>query len=297
MTVTLGKEARASFTTDFMSALTDRTVLLDPLGRVSCLSEAPALITLQTTASQTLLRPGISYTNLCRRAQAAGLEGAETAAESVAAVLRGTRLYARFELRERGRVLEVQVNPLQAESGAVVTHRDITAQEAQLAELQRLAYRDSLTGLTNRNYFFQEAENRLKLAQRTGDAVALVYLDLDNFKGVNDGHGHAAGDAILKVVGERLQRLTRASDLLARLGGDEFVFLLQGVSESGVTALVRRVRHTLRQPVMLAGTELHLEVSVGAALFPELEGEKLEGDIKALLAKADQAMYQVKRSG
>ena len=186
------------------------------------------------------------------------------------------------------------MSPLQTGSGAVVVHREVTATTtvtaARLSELRRLAYHDSLTGLNNRNHFFQQVDSRLSAARRAGHAVALVYLDLDGFKEVNDSHGHAVGDTVLRVVGGRLQRLVRPYDLVARLGGDEFAFFLADVTEAEVAGLVRRIRQALRQPVALAGTELHLGVSVGSARFSEVSE-----DITTLLAKADRAMYDIKQ--
>ena len=281
--------ARARFAPDFVDALADRVVLLDRVGRVTCVSEAPAVVTLQSLAPQTLLRPGVGYVALCRRAEAAGLDAAGAVAEGVAALLWGIRPDVRIELEHGGRCLELQASLLQTGGGAVVVHRDISGAAARRRELLELAYSDTLTGLNNRHYFLREAESHLQRAQRSGGGAALVFLDLDGFKQVNDTHGHAVGDAVLKIMGARLQGLLRAGDLLARLGGDEFVFLVQVKCAQEVERLIERIRHTLRQPVALDSLELRLEVSVGAALL-----NQAGGDVAALLERADRAMYAVK---
>ncbi len=282
-----GGTAAPDFVTNFLSVLADRVVLLDVAGRVTCLSEAPPLVT-QGVAAPTLLRPGVSYLALCRRAEAAGLAAAGRVADGVTAVLRGTRPDVRIELAGEP-ALELQATPLQTGLGAAVIHCNVTAAAARLAELHRLAYSDSLTGLNNRRYFLQEADNYLRGVRRDDRGAVLVFLDLDGFKEVNDGHGHATGDALLKIMGARLRGLLRSGDLLARLGGDEFAFLVQVSGEREVEALLERIRHTLRQPVMLDGAELRLEVSVGAALASTAD------DLTGLLEQADRAMYAAKR--
>ena len=284
------------FVEAFLSGLADRVVLLDPDGCVTHLSETATLITLRTAAAQTLFRPGVSYLDLCRRAELAGLAAAKNIGESVLAVLRGSRPEVRLELSSPldGRLLELQVNPLQT-GGAVVVHRDVTGTAARLLELHQLAYSDALTGLTNRTYFFEEAERRLALAQQAGRTAAFLYLDLDGFKNVNDTLGHTVGDTVLKIVGARLQGLVRSGDLLARLGGDEFAFFLQTASHKGVAGLVKRIHQVLRQPVVLDGAELQLGVSVGVALSHVGNGAGDTADLATLLNAADRAMYAVKQ--
>ena len=315
--------AAPDFITDFLAALADRVVMLDAVGRVTSLSEAPTAAT-PTMASQTLLRPGLGYVALCRRAEAAGLAAAGAVADAVTALLWGTRPDVQLELQHPARCLELQATLLQTGPGAVLVHRDTTAAAARLRELRELAYSDTLTGLHNRHYFFREAGTYLRGARQDGCGAALVYLDLDGFKLVNDTYGHAVGDEVLAIMGARLRGLLRSGDLLARLGGDEFVFLVRVENARAVESLVERVRHTLRQPVALGGVELRLSVSVGTALASEsgdaafdttafdttaldtaaldttafdtaVSGNATPDDVAALLETADRAMYAAKR--
>ncbi|CAN5865452.1 hypothetical protein BH24DEI2_BH24DEI2_09680 [soil metagenome] len=152
------------FVEGFLSALADRVVILDRDGRVTCVSEAATLdlpptlaasaptlaASAPTLAAPTLLRPGVSYPDLCRRAEAAGFVPAGTAAAGVTALLQGKRPDLRLELTVAGRVLELQASSLQTGGGAVVVHRDITLAAARLREMRKLAYSDALTGLNNR---------------------------------------------------------------------------------------------------------------------------------------------------
>ena len=294
--VNAGRRAEAAvpdFVPDFLAALADRVVMLDAVGRVTSLSEAPTAAT-PTMASQTLLRPGMGYVALCRRAEAAGLAAAGAVADAVTALLWGTRPDVQLELQHPARCLEVQATPLQTGPGAVLVHRDMTAASVRLRELRDLAYSDTLTGLHNRHYFFQKAGTHLQGARQDGCGVALVYLDLNGFKLVNDTYGHAVGDEVLAIMGARLRGLLRSGDLLARLGGDEFAFLVRVEDVRAVERLTERIRRTLRQPVALNGAELHLSVSVGTALAPE-SGDAGPDDVAALLETADRAMYAAKR--
>ena len=148
--------------------------------------------------------------------------------------------------------------------------------------LRRLAFEDSLTGLPNRSLF----EQRIADTLAAGDPAVVAFLDLDDFKRVNDSLGHAAGDRLLEICGERLRKALRAGDLVARLGGDEFAILARDVAD--VDALVERLFDVLAAPVMLEGKRLHLRASIGIASTDT-------GD--DLLRNADLAMYAAKAAG
>jgi diguanylate cyclase (GGDEF)-like protein len=180
--------------------------------------------------------------------------------------------------------------------------RDITAQKLAEEEVARLAYHDALTGLPNRAMFEEHLQLALARARRAAKAVAVLYLDLDNFKTVNDSLGHEAGDRLLKQVGERMRAAARESDLVARQGGDEFLVLLSDLprrSEGGVpdalegaVTAARRIAGLFSQPFDLGDAVLHATASIGIAVYP-FHGE----DSTELLARADAAMYQGKWSG
>lgn len=173
--------------------------------------------------------------------------------------------------------------------GVLIAQRDVTAQTALEADLVERANYDYLTGLANRRFFLLEGAHMLALARRHGWQAALVYLDVDEFKTINDDYGHATGDKVLSRVSARLRRHTRESDLLARIGGDEFVLLLAKVSTAEVTRVVQLLRRSLARPVLVGERAIDAHASFGVAHHPR-DGTTLD----ALLAHADQAMYRAK---
>jgi diguanylate cyclase (GGDEF)-like protein/PAS domain S-box-containing protein len=160
-------------------------------------------------------------------------------------------------------------------------------------ELARQARIDALTGLLNRRSFLAEIERRLRAICRAGRCASLVYLDLDNFKPINDRRGHAEGDALLRALGEQLNRTTRASDLAARLGGDEFALWLEEADEHGARAKAAALLALARElEPRSAAAELKLGFSIGIAVFDSAVEETAE----SLIERADQAMYAAKRA-
>lgn len=174
---------------------------------------------------------------------------------------------------------------------------DRAALQSQREELARLAHFDALTGLPNRRLLEDRLNLALARARRNASLLALCYLDLDNFKPINDQLGHAAGDRFLIEIGQRLQQGLRADDTVARLGGDEFVLLLTDLEhdEAWPNAL-HRILERLRQPVAIDGHEVASSASVGVVLFKGAPGEQ-SADPDSLLRQADQAMYQAKQEG
>ncbi len=159
--------------------------------------------------------------------------------------------------------------------------------------LGTLAFYDALTGLPNRVLFDDRVEQTLIAAKRHGQRFALMFFDLDDFKDVNDRHGHAAGDELLRVVAHRLQAVARESDTVARHGGDEFVALQRFVrSSQDAMRLARRINETLRQPVAVDDLILAVSASIGVAIYPDHGTTARE-----LLAHADAALYRAKHGG
>jgi diguanylate cyclase (GGDEF)-like protein len=155
---------------------------------------------------------------------------------------------------------------------------------------EHLAFHDSLTDLPNRILFHDRAAQAIEGAKRTGECVALMLLDLDRFKEINDTLGHHNGDLLLKQIAERLRAELRGSDSVARLGGDEFGVLLSTVSDSASALSVgKKVRQLLHQPLTLQGITLDLDTSIGVAIYPD-HGQ----DVETLLQRADIAMYIAK---
>jgi diguanylate cyclase (GGDEF)-like protein/PAS domain S-box-containing protein len=199
---------------------------------------------------------------------------------------------------ERGReryVLEIVGSNLTGDpavQGLALNFRDITERKALEEQLRQLAFHDSLTLLANRSLFRDRVQHALALAQRGRYQVAVMFLDLDNFKNVNDTLGHDAGDQLLQAVAQRLVKSTRSSDTVARLGGDEFAILVEGqATATEVDGLAALLIERLDQPFALSATEVHVSASIGVAFSTP------ESSADALLSKADIAMYHAKAGG
>ncbi len=174
----------------------------------------------------------------------------------------------------------------------VLTVTDITEQKRTQAALEHRAFHDTLTGLANRFLFHDRVQQAIRLAARERQHLALLIVDLDRFKEINDTFGHHYGDLLLQRLGPRLNEALRESDTVARLGGDEFALLLPNAGEAGAVATAERLRQALEEPFLIEGHPLVGTGSVGIAIFPQ-HGE----DIETLMRHADIAMYTAKRSG
>ena len=171
-----------------------------------------------------------------------------------------------------------------------ILDRDWALAEASVRSAEHRAASDALTGLPNRTIVMDRLDMAVASAKRSGTQVGVLYIDLDEFKAVNDRHGHLAGDSVLRTVGNRLQRLLRASDTVGRIGGDEFVAISPYLRNSeDLEVVVSKVRTALRNVVEHDGIHINVDGSVGAALFPR------DGDTPtALLAVSDSALYKDK---
>jgi diguanylate cyclase (GGDEF)-like protein/PAS domain S-box-containing protein len=170
---------------------------------------------------------------------------------------------------------------------------DITERKKSEKLIWQQANFDNLTGLPNRNLFRQHIELEFKKSQRTGMPTALILLDLDDFKDVNDTLGHDMGDALLQEAAERLRQCVRDSDIVARLGGDEFAIIIGEIPDHSVVERITDVvLQSISQPYYLKGELIHISASIGISFFP-----KDATEIESLLKNADQAMYAAKRLG
>ena len=161
------------------------------------------------------------------------------------------------------------------------------------AWLQHIAQHDPLTGLPNRELFHDRLQTALRLAERNQTRLAVLYLDLDRFKEVNDTLGHHVGDLLLQEAARRLQQCVRSSDTVGRVGGDEFLVLLNGISlQEQVLSIAEEIRVALERPFALAGHPVHISLSIGVALYPEHGDDHMQ-----LIRHADEAMYDAKKSG
>jgi diguanylate cyclase (GGDEF)-like protein/PAS domain S-box-containing protein len=179
------------------------------------------------------------------------------------------------------------------EPAVQVVARDATERKRRQDEITAIAYRDALTGLPNRRLFHDRLAIALAQAHRYRQRLALIFLDLDRFKPINDSLGHDVGDQLLRAVAERLQACVREGDTLARLAGDEFVLLLPGIHYAeDVGRIARKVLEAMRQPFRIGERDLRLTASAGIGVYPD-DGDSAE----ALLKNADTAMYRAKERG
>jgi diguanylate cyclase (GGDEF)-like protein/PAS domain S-box-containing protein len=176
--------------------------------------------------------------------------------------------------------------------GLALNFRDISDRKALEEQLRQMAFHDPLTLLANRNLFRDRVQHALALAQRNRTCVAVMFLDLDNFKNINDSLGHDAGDRLLRSVAQRIASSSRSSDTVARLGGDEFAVLLEGVASiADVEGMAEALIKILDRPFALEGRQVRVSASVGIASSADETGAE------ALLSNADIAMYQAKAAG
>ena len=195
------------------------------------------------------------------------------------------------------KVVSIAAEPICDQDGNAValkgTCQDITERKDFEARIRHLAYHDGLTGLPNRTFFRDRIENAVARASRDGSMVALLYIDADHFKDVNDTLGHFVGDQLLQAISERLQDEIRGSDSAARLGGDEFAVLQVGVHQpQGAQSLATRIVETLSAPFRIAGHDIVIGSSVGVSVYPSDSG-----DTEQLMVNADIALYRAKANG
>jgi diguanylate cyclase (GGDEF)-like protein/PAS domain S-box-containing protein len=203
-----------------------------------------------------------------------------------------------FEREGRSSYFIVQIAPIRSERknliGHVISLVDITERKYAEMELERLARTDVLTGVTNRRHFFELAENQFGVALRYNRELAILMIDVDHFKSINDRHGHLAGDLMLQFVAQECQSHMRTTDIFARYGGEEFICLLPEQTEKGAVELAERIRRMLEQAeVKYEAQSLKVTASFGLALIQKESGLTLE----QLIDRADQALYQSKREG
>jgi diguanylate cyclase (GGDEF)-like protein len=226
-------------------------------------------------------------------------EDAKDAKQRLLGIARGDAA-SRIEFRVRGRSgawhwLEATPTNLlddQTVGGIVLNTRDVSDRHELEARLRRDALHDALTDLPNRVLLMDRMTHALDVSQRHAGRVALLFIDLDDFKDVNDSAGHVAGDLVLTVVADRLRKTVRTSDTVARFGGDEFAVLIDECeSLQGPQILASKICEAVAEPIVAAGAIYQVRASVGVALSRDADV------VKDLITRADQAMYQAKKHG
>ena len=196
------------------------------------------------------------------------------------------------ELGERQLRLSISGTRLEEGHRLLLMLEDISEHVTQAQRIEQLAFYDSLTGLPNRALFMDRLNQALADAQRHGQQVALLFMDLDRFKEINDTHGHALGDQVLVEIGRRFQSVMRQADTMARFGGDEFVIIAGQSDQSSAVRIAERLQQALGEPIAVKGRPFSVGASIGIAFYPE-DGKSSD----ELLKHADIAMYRAKESG
>jgi diguanylate cyclase (GGDEF)-like protein len=185
------------------------------------------------------------------------------------------------------------VRPGSLDDGTIWVYSDISERKASEERIRHLAHHDALTGLPNRRLLEDRLARALGQARRAHSYAAVMLIDLDGFKAVNDGHGHRTGDRVLAAVGQRLRRCVRETDTVARVGGDEFVVVLtdQRTPENAAT-VAEKIITAVAEPVTVGEAQFEIGASIGISVYPR-DGQSPED----LLKHADTAMYRVKEAG
>ena len=237
--------------------------------------------------------PGVTLRALLDLRMAAGTfsgDPDEYLAELLRKIARGKTTDDTVDLAD-GRVISI-VNKPMAGGGWLATHEDVTERRRAEQKIAHMARHDALTDLPNRVLLRERLEHELKRVKR-GESLAVLCLDLDHFKSVNDTLGHPVGDELLKVVADRLRHCTREPDTIARLGGDEFAIIMTAVGQpSDAATLSRRVRDSITKPYDLDGHQVVIDISIGISIAP-LDAT----DTDQLLKNADMALYGAKADG
>jgi len=295
-----------------LSAMLAVTQEVIPEGNVALLLLDPETRTLRVRADRGYLAGvsalkiplGKGVTGRCAQAAHAFVVNDVAAEPDYIPGVQGARSEIAIPMLAEGRVIGV-LNAESRQLGAYnqdhVRTLSVIAQQAAVVlrsaqlyeEMRRLATTDALTGLDNRRRFLQQLEETLKRARRYREAFAVVLLDVDHFKSVNDRHGHRAGDRVLQAVAEAMREWVRDTDAVARIGGDEFAALLLQMDAAHAAPVVERLRDAVQALCVHEGdSTLELAVSAGIAAYPAHGG-----DAEALLSRADGALYEAKRLG
>jgi diguanylate cyclase (GGDEF)-like protein/PAS domain S-box-containing protein len=274
-------------TAHYRTLFTHSTDLVLVFGGGQCRHVSSSVTSILGREEQELL--GSGFERHVHPDDVAVFQSARTSAEPHELVFRMANRFGEW------RHLEAHVTDLRSDRhvrGVVLNVRDVTDRIRLETELTQQAFHDSLTDLPNRALFRDRLNQALARSERSNEPVAVLLVDLDGFKQVNDSLGHDAGDHLLQQVARRFADLSRASDTVARLGGDEFALLLEGANETPAVGVAQRLLDTMSEPVQIAGRNLTLGASIGIVVHPGGNGSAED-----LIRHADVAMYAAKEAG
>lgn len=283
-------ERRASDTAStfiaILDAMSEGVAMVDPSGHIEMLNAAAESMLARRVASVT----GRHISDYISVENGYNFSAEALDTEQLSDVEGIVRAGPRSEIQ-----VEVSARKVAGNSKAkfIVVFKNINERKAAEATIRNLAMYDSLTDLANRNLFHQRLDDGIKLCRRNGKKLALLYLDLDDFKSVNDTCGHPIGDGLLRTVAARVKSATREIDTVARLGGDEFAVIMPELTEiSGACQLARRIIDAVSKPMTVDGTLVQTGTSIGISVFPDSAM-----DTDELVRLADIALYEAKNAG
>ena len=289
---------RPGFAVAVIDALSAHICVLDLNGQIIAVNQAWQDFGAANAQAADFSDIGRNYLEICRSSSGPGADEADDRAAGVRAVLEGRSLLFQMEYPchspTASRWFLGRVTPLELpEGGAVISHENITSRRLLEIELEKLAATDALTGLPNRRYFLDRANSEFDKVRRFHTPASLVMIDVDNFKTVNDTHGHAAGDEVLKSISRGCRDRLRQSDILARFGGEEFVILLCDTNAGDAAVLAELLRKSVEDGPVKTDDGI---VSVTAS-FGVTEISSQDATLERALARADKALYMAKRAG
>lgn len=286
-----------AFAESVLAALDAQVAVVSREGIIIAVNERWRRYARMHGSAATAMGIGSSYVETCRRAQGLDAAIARQMQVGLRAVLERVRerftLDYPYDVQGERRWFTMVVTPMRAPwKGAVVAHTDVTERRATEEALRAPARADPLTGLPTRVLLADRVGQALLQRQRDHGHLALLFLDLDRFKPINDTLGHQAGDAVLCEVARRLRHVLRKSDTVARMGGDEFVVLLPDIAgRDAAAAVARKLLDALDAPIVVEQHQVRVTASIGVVLGPAQAS-----DVSTLLRKADIAMYAAKRT-
>lgn len=290
----------ARFNRETFDSLSAHIAVLDEDGTILMVNRAWREFAERNGVRPETVSEGINYFEVCNQARSSGDDQAALSAAYLREALGETQAPVQpleypchSPSEERWFAMRVSRFESNGSRFTVIAHEDITARKRSESEVHYLAYHDALTDLPNRRLLMARSEEAIENARASGGKLGLLYVDIDNFKFINDAFGHGSGDEVLKAVSWELREMARAGDTIARLGGDEFIMLAWELKDAEeAQELASRILEALSKPFFAGQHEVSLGASVGVAVYPD-DGRTFA----ELLRSADSAMYSAKAAG